>query len=280
MKVYLVGSTNFEVDAFLRFLGESSSLREDAAPREHAWRRTSNAGPAEELVEAAGRICYMSFGNRQSPRSNEDYIARLIEMGHESVLEHVSWTFVITDVSRALTHQLVRHRVGFAFSQLSQQYHEDRDPLFVEPALLNRFPKAQEAWRRAITVAKESYCEILEQLNQIDRNSVPDLDFKEIHRAVRSAARSVLPNATATTIAVTINARALRHFLSVRGCIPGDEEMRLLASELFKLVREEAPSILVDFKLDTLKDGSPIVFRERKEPIELRNSKEEREDHA
>ena len=82
---------------------------------------------------------------------------------------------------------------------------------------------------------------------------------KEIRRAVRSAARSVLPNATETKILVTVNARALRHFFKVRGSIPGDEEMRTVAAELLKLLQLEAPSIFLDFHIETLPDGSPIV---------------------
>jgi len=252
MKVYLVGQPSFNETEFNHFLDEQGTT----------WRREPEPSAAEELVEGAGRICYMSFGERQSNRSNAEYIARLIQMGHESVLEHVDWSFIVSGVSRALTHQLVRHRVGFAFSQLSQQYCEQDEPGFVEPALVKRSPKAHEVWRRTVQVAQEAYREILEALNQIDPDAVPELDFKERHRAVRSAARSILPNATTTAIMVTVNGRALRHFLKVRGWIPGDEEMRLLAVELLRVVKKHSPAMFADFVVEQLADGSRVVKHE------------------
>lgn len=216
----------------------------------------------EELVEVAGRVCSMSFGENQSPRTNAEYVRRLIEMGHESVLEHVSWTFLLTGVSRAFTHQLVRHRVGFAFSQLSQQYHDETDADFVVPSLLRKAPKALAAWQRAIQVCQEAYREIAESVREVESDAELELQKKEARRAMRSAARSILPNATATKIVVTANARALRYFLKIRGSIPGDEEMRKVAAELLKYLQKEAPSLFFDFHIDTLPDGSPIVRRE------------------
>ena len=130
-RVYVLARSVFDPGAMLAFLRDEGT----------GWRRTEGASGFEELVEVAGRVCYMSFGPDQSPRSNEDYIRNLIKMGHESVLEHASWTVLIADVSRAFTHQLVRHRPGFSFSQLSQQYHDERDAKFIEPTCLTSNPK-------------------------------------------------------------------------------------------------------------------------------------------
>jgi thymidylate synthase (FAD) len=105
-QIYKISSPRFNVQQFLDFLRDADQV----------WNRTVAATEAEELVEAAGRICYMSFGEKQSPRSNGDYVRNLVRQGHESVLEHVNWTFLLAGVSRAFTHQLVRHRVGFSFS--------------------------------------------------------------------------------------------------------------------------------------------------------------------
>lgn len=204
----------------------------------------------------------MSFGENQSPRTNTEYVRRLIEMGHESVLEHVSWTFLLTGVSRPFTHQLVRHRVGFAFSQLSQQYHDETDADFVVPSPLRKAPKALAAWQRAIQVYQEAYREIVESVREVEPDAELELQKKEVRRAMRSAARSVLPNATATKIVVTANARALRYFLKIRGSIPGDGEMCKVAAELLKYMQKEAPSLFFDFHIDTLPDGSPIVRHE------------------
>lgn len=250
LRVYLLSRGAFDPRALAEFL-ESEAM---------TWKRTPGSSPAEEVVEAAGRICYMSYGERQSPRTNAEYIRRLIEMGHESVLEHASWGFLLAGVSRAFTHQLVRHRVGFAFSQLSQQYFEDADPKFVPPAM--RLPEeAQAAWHAATQASKVAYLGILRSLKAEGGEGALRGARREEMRAIRSAARSVLPNATETVIFVTANARALRYFFSVRGSIPGDVEMRTVAVEMLKLVKAESPAIFYDFELEKLADGSPIVAR-------------------
>ncbi len=207
-KIHLISRPRFDVETFLSFLKEEST----------EWARSPRATEVEEIVEIAGRICYMSFGEKQSPRRNGDYIHNLIKQGHESVLEHVGWTFLIAGVSRAFTHQLVRHRVGFAFSQLSQQYHEETSATFVEPAHLRQSPQALKAWRKAVEVSQESYKVILDSLAGLEGTQNLELSKKEFKRAIRSAARSVLPNATETKIVVTANARALRHFFEIKSC--------------------------------------------------------------
>jgi thymidylate synthase (FAD) len=252
-RIYLISRPRFELEAFYSFLrGERTD-----------WIRSAQAKESEEIVEVAGRICYMSFGEKQSPRRNGEYLHNLIEQGHESVLEHVSWTFLLAGVSRAFTHQLVRHRAGFSFSQLSQQYHEETEATFVEPEHLKESPVALKAWRNAVEVARESYKIILDSLSGLEGKS--ELTRKEFKRAIRSAARSVLPNATETKIVVTANARALRHFFRVRGSIPGDLEMREVAVAVYELVQADAPSLFDDFAMCCLSDGSPaLVYSERK----------------
>src|SRR5262245_51297993 len=105
-QLYLLGRPLFNRD-YQRFLDAFFSSSPNAV-----WRESVGATPAEMLVEFAGRSCYMSFGSRQSDKTNAKYIENLIRNGHESVLEHAVWTIGITHVSRAFTHQFVRHRVG------------------------------------------------------------------------------------------------------------------------------------------------------------------------
>jgi len=100
---------------------------------------------------------------------------------------------------------------------------------------------------------------ILNSLSELEGAQGLELSKKEFKRAIRSAARSVLPNATETKIVVTANARALRHFFKIRGSIPGDIEMREAVAALFKLVQAEAPSLFADFTLEELADGSPVL---------------------
>src|SRR5579864_6542610 len=114
-RIFLLARPQFG-QSYQHFLDEF--LPED----QRQWRQNDSATAAERLVEFAGRVCYMSFGSRQSSGTTAEYIRRLIRNGHDSVLEHASWTILVSGVSRAFTHQLVRHRAGFSFSQLSQQY--------------------------------------------------------------------------------------------------------------------------------------------------------------
>ncbi|MCI0620475.1 MAG: FAD-dependent thymidylate synthase [Acidobacteria bacterium] len=253
IKIHIVGRPTFDIEEFVQFLANANL----------AWRRSAGVGEAQELIEVAGRVCYMSFGTSQSDRSNCEYIHNLIQMGHESVLEHVNWSFVITGISRSLSHQIVRHRVGFAFSQLSQQYHDETDAKFRMPAEIEENPRAAEAWERSIATAKAAYGEILQALDRASAASTGGQHARrELRRSVRTAARSVLPSCTETTLFMTANARALRHFFSVRGGIPGDREMRDFAVALLRAVAQEAPALFFDFKIAELPDGSEIVKRQ------------------
>jgi thymidylate synthase (FAD) len=207
------------------------------------WRETK-ASDAERVIEFAGRVCYMSFGARQSPRDTARYIANLIDQRHDSVLEHANWTFLLDGVSRSFTHQLVRHRAGFSFSQLSQQYHDESEAEFLVPLGLEQYPVAYAAWRSAVDAARSAYRTIQSQLRTYSGNIDQG---KERLRAIRSAARSVLPNATGTKIVVTANARSLRHFLSLRGSIEGDPEMRQVSGLIYDMLLNEAPSTVLDF---------------------------------
>jgi len=224
------------------------------------WNRTSEATEAEEIIEFAGRICYMSFGEQQYPRSNHAYIKNLIDQTHESVLEHASWTFLLTGVSRAFTHQMVRHRVGFSFSQLSQQYHDEKSAKFVAPEEVKANAAAMDLWLQLIEELQRGYESITKELEceNKDRRTLS----KEVRRSIRSAARSILPNATETKIVFSANGRALRHFLEVRGGIIGDLEMRRVSALLYSRLQREAPALLCDFEMITYEDGYPLILRQ------------------
>jgi thymidylate synthase (FAD) len=100
---------------------------------------------------------------------------------------------------------------------------------------------------------------ILDSLGELEGASDLELPNREFKRAIRSAARSVLPNATETKIVLTANARALRHFFEIRGSIPGDIEMREVVAEIFRVVQPEAPSLFDDFTLEILQDATPVL---------------------
>jgi len=238
LSVRCISRPSFDEDVFMNFLQENGLT----------WVQKGFATKAEHLVEAAGRLCYMSFGHlNQSPRSTSQYIMNLIDQGHESVLEHLNWTFLITGVSRAFTHQLVRHRAGFAYSQLSQQYHDESEAEFVVPIEVKNDPGLFHAWKKHIQSSLDFY---KASLSNIGKNKNADsLSKKENMRALRSASRSILPNATETKIVVTANARAIRHFLNMRGSIDGDYEMRMVSEALYKIVSNDAPALFQDFQV-------------------------------
>lgn len=221
-----------------------------------SWRQDSLAGEAERLTELAGRICYMSFGDRQSPRSNAEYLNNVLAQGHESVLEHVSWTFLLTGVTRSFTHQLVRHRPGMAYSQLSQQYLEQQDADVAVLDVVAEDPAAAEIFMQHADASRRAYASLLESL---DRSVSVDLSSKERNRLIRTAARGLLPEATTTKIVVTANARALRHFWNVRGNLAGDPEMRAVSALLYRSAREDAPALFDDFVLRETDAGYVVL---------------------
>lgn len=242
-----------------QFTEEHQAFLEDFLPEgDKAWQEGLTTTAAERLIEFAGRCCYMSFGSRQSPKSNAEYIRTLIANGHDSVLEHAGWTILLSGVSRAFTHQLVRHRIGFSYSQLSQQYHDESDVHFVRPAELAEFSDLEQLWDQATNEARTAYRRIL---NGLAEQSSLFNDKREALRAMRSAARSVLPNATETVIVVSFNARALRHFLLMRGSILGDVEMRRASAAILQAIRPEGPALFFDFTIENAADGLPLVVR-------------------
>jgi len=246
-RLFLVGRPAFDQTAFREFLHQINET----------WSQTASATAAENIVEIAGRLCYLSFGAKQSPKTNVEYIANLIKQGHESVLEHASWSFVLLGVTRAFTHQFVRHRVGFAFSQLSQQYRDHSTAAVVEPIRISHDPVLSALWRKAMSTAMATYRDLLHRM-QLGRDGTSALIARESQRQLRSAARSVLPEAVETMVAFTANARAIRQFLKTRGSVEGDEEMRIVCSLILRALQEEAPSLFADFVSEEL-DGIPIV---------------------
>jgi thymidylate synthase (FAD) len=166
----------------------------------------------------------------------------------------------LTGVSRAFTHQLVRHRVGFSFSQLSQQYHDETTAKFVAPEEVKANPALMELWLRLIEELRQGYQSICNDLNSGDPGQASS---KEARRSVRSAARSILPNATETKIVFSANGRALRHFLTMRGAIAGDLEMRKVSALIYSRLEDEAPGLLSDFEMSPTDDGCPLIRRKQ-----------------
>jgi thymidylate synthase (FAD) len=242
-KVYLVGRQQTDPAAIERFLADHGL----------SW-STDTAVGAEVLCEMAGRLCYMSFG--QGRKGNAEYLANLIEMQHGSVLEHSVWNVLITGVSRSFTHELVRHRAGFGYSQLSQRYVDESTADFVEPDCIASDPQLHEIWLGAIQHAHQAYCQLVERLlARFAGEPSPTLRRK----LARQAARSVLPNATETKIFVTANGRAWRHFIEMRASEHAEVEIRRVAIIILRLLQREAPNLFGDYRIERLPDGTEVA---------------------
>jgi len=266
MRVYVLGRSILDERELERFLRDHGI----AWPRDNAM--SSNLpGPgrifdsevsAEVLCEVAGRVCYMSFA-RPRPGGNRAYLEHIKESGHGSVLEHAVWNLLITGVSRSLTHELVRHRAGFSYSQLSQRYVDESNAWYVEPDIIASDAELHVEWVAAIRCAREAYVRLVRLLeSKLEDESFAsrwlphNASIKDRRKLARQAARSVLPNATETKIFVTANARALRHFLELRGSRHAEPEIRKLANILLEVLQRESPHLFGDYRRVPLPDGT------------------------
>jgi thymidylate synthase (FAD) len=245
-KVYVVGRQEVVQEGLVRFLSD-----------EGLTFSTDTQVAAEVLNEIAGRTCYMSFGKGR--KSNQEYLENLLSSKHGSVLEHAVWNLLITGVSRALTHELVRHRAGFGYSQLSQRYVDESDARYVVPPLYQENEELRARWQQTIEHVRQAYTELAEATTAYVQQKHPEMAPRDRRKWARQAARSVRPNACETKIFVTGNARAWRHFLEQRGSPHADTEIRLLAVEVCKALKQESPNLFRDVELADEPDGMPSV---------------------
>lgn len=239
--VYLLGRqtvNDAELDRFLKDNGVT-------------W-ETDTEVAAEYLSEVAGRVCYMSFA-KPRPGGNKTYLEHILQVGHGSVLEHGVWNFVFTGISRTCTHELIRHRAGWGYSQLSQRYVDESIAEYVEPDCIADNAELHKLWLDAVTGAHHAYMRLTEGLLAVFKE-VPDKTLRR--KLARQAARSVLPNATETKIFVTANARALRHFIELRASRHAEVEIRKLAVQVLRIMQAEAPNLFRDYELVPLPDGT------------------------
>ncbi len=162
--------------------------------------------------------------NKLSEKEQSAVLEQVIKLRHTSVIEHASFTFAISDVSRSLTHQLVRHRIA-SFSQQSQRYVNLNEPNYVVPPSISKNKKTKKAYDDTMETIWNHYNTLLEM-------KIPAED-----------ARYVLPNATQTNIMVTMNARSLLNFFELRCCLHAQWEIRMLANKMLREAKKVAPRI-------------------------------------
>ena len=183
----------------------------------------------ERTVAMSARLCYSPIGAAQLEERISDeqaakLVRKLVSMGHFSTLEHVTFTFAIEGVSRVLTHQLVRHRIA-SYSQQSQRYVKEHDFETIVPPSIAKNPEAKAKFDALMTQIQDLY-------NEFTAGGVLAED-----------ARYILPNAAETKIVCTLNARSLLNFFSLRCCTRAQWEIRALANEMLRQVKEVAPVI-------------------------------------
>jgi thymidylate synthase (FAD) len=215
-----------------------------------AWQGDATDG--ERLAEFAGRLCYMSQSN-PAHRSTGDYLENIRKQGHGSVLEHAVYVLLIEGISRSCSHELVRHRAGFGYSQLSQRYVDESHAAFVVPPAVLGDAVLEAEWLAQVTAAQAAYVAAVEGLMR-KYEWIPD----KVHRRkmAREAARSVLPNATETKIVVSANVRAWRTMLELRCGEGAEQEIRRMAVAILRLLQQEAPRFFPDFEVYKAEDGA------------------------
>lgn len=220
------------------------------APSDVDW-STDTEGP-EALIEFAGRACYETF-DKPNPRTatNAAYVRHIMEVGHAALFEHATATMYIRGISRAATHEFLRHR-HFSFSQLSQRFTHDEPTVVLPPAIADD----EELSRLMLNAAQDMafiHDELLSALEEkLGTNPLAI-------RQARQAARYVFPAATESRMVVTGNYRTWRHFIAARATEHADVELRTLAIECLRLLQAEAPTAFGDFDISTLADGTEMA---------------------
>jgi thymidylate synthase (FAD) len=255
-QVFLIARPAIDVEGmrgYLADVGGESWLERRLGEAEEA----PNGG--EMVVEFGGRACYRSWEPGLNPNvtkvrtDQREYFANILRSAHGSVLEHANYSFALRNVSRVLTHELVRHRAGSAFSQESLRYVRLADIGF-------RVPPALEPVREQVLA-------IVEQLEEFQVSAADELGIDEegvpfhVKKEVTSALRRLAPLGLSTDIIWTANARTLRHVIEMRTAPGAEEELRLVFDTIARTMQTEAPGLFQDF---TLQDDGSWVPEHRK----------------
>lgn len=199
----------------------------------------------ERVVAAAAKLCYSSCGIENLFENLTDekvhkFLDNLSSMGHESPMEHISFTFGIEDVSRSLLAQITRHRIA-SFSVQSQRYVNMNNFSPVVPDDIYKVEEAFGEFSKTVEIINKSYNSLVNIL--VDKYVEDGMDKKTAEKKAQENARSVLPNACPTKMIITMNARSLKNFFSLRCCNRAQDEIRELAWKMFELIYNVAPHI-------------------------------------
>lgn len=207
----------------------------------------------EKIIAAAAKLCYSSSAidgilDGLDEEKTQNFLTRLVSMGHESPIEHISFTFGIEGVSRSLLAQITRHRIA-SFSVKSQRYVKEGQFEFITPPEIEKVPEAKAEFLKAMADDVASYNKLADILfaKHFDAMISDGMDEKKAKNAAEKKAiedaRYVLPNACETKMILTMNARSLMNFFHHRCCERAQWEIRVLACEMLSLVKNVAPTL-------------------------------------
>lgn len=256
-KTYLVGYTNVDLNALKEYLADTDQ-NEFLEEIEEAQTQGLNAG--EILCSFYAKACYASLTTKKNKnitrtRAIEDNIKGILDSGHGSVIEHVQLNFMVTNCSRVFTHELVRHRVGTAFSQTSGRYvRTDQLNVVIDPIL----SPAYDLFEEARDYLEKWYKRVEERL-QIDQ--VKDFGTK---KKMTSAMRRLLPNGQANEIGFSVNLRSLRHTLEMRTSRHAEWEIRVVFNQIYDLVKAKYPVMFSDAIEEVVEGMTEVRFKNRK----------------
>jgi thymidylate synthase (FAD) len=223
---------------------------------------------SSQLCKTAGQTCYASFGERRTKNENAAaYFERLTSAGHGSVLEHASFSFLLYGISRSVTHELVRHRAGVGFSQISQRYVSGAVLRFVERPEYQGDQELHRLFEDRADRAAAEYEAMADRLleRQEGGNSMLSADYKtDARKKVQQTARSLLPNETEAPMVFTGNVRALRHIVEMRADAHAESEIRNLAVRIFLCLLTADQILFGDYRIGELPDGTFTVTTENR----------------
>lgn len=227
------------------------------------WQCPIPASDGELLVEIAGRTCYKSFGtdlNKNLTRVRDDhheYIGNILKTKHGSVLEHASTTVGLVNVSRILTHELVRHRAGCAYSQESMRFVRLEDVGMYIPECIKDDETAVALFKSASVNAEISYEALTEHL------ITSDMPFSK-KKEITSAIRRIAPSGHSTNIVITANHRAWRHLIELRTAAGAEEEIRVVFHDIACQFATKYPAFYQDMLFDPGEFNVPVSFKNEK----------------
>lgn len=216
--------------------------------------------PASRLSKVAGQTCYASFGPKRTYNADAaKYFANQRSGGHGSVLEHATFSFLCYGISRSNTHEIVRHRAGTAYSQLSQRFVSGKVLRFVERPEYVNHPSLHKRFTERIDRAARDYEEIADELLtlQDEGDALLGADARTDRRKrVQQTARSVLPNESETILVMSANVRAWRHIIEMRTDAHAESEIRDLFFRIFLCLRIAEPILFDDYIVESFPDGT------------------------